>query len=79
MTRKLLVDLRCSKNLKQKDVAQLVGITTSYYGMIEQGVRNPNLQLAIKIAELFDKNVEEIFFANANNILLDVSLKQTTA
>lgn len=59
--RKILVDLRNSRNLKQKDIAKAVGITTSYYGMIEQGVRTPTLEVAKKIADFFGKSVEEIF------------------
>ncbi|HBF3155534.1 TPA: helix-turn-helix transcriptional regulator, partial [Clostridioides difficile] len=34
-----LKELRTERNLKQKDVALKVGITTSYYGMIESGTR----------------------------------------
>jgi putative transcriptional regulator len=68
--RQPLIDLRNSLKLKQKDVAKSIGITISYYGMIELGVRNPTLELAKKIAEYFGKNMEDIFFADTNNKLL---------
>lgn len=76
MQRKKLIELRNLKDLKQKDIAKMIGISTSYYGMIEQGVRTPNLQLAQKISKIFDSNVEDIFFTQINNNMLD---KQTTA
>ncbi|AOT72940.1 transcriptional regulator [Geosporobacter ferrireducens] len=63
--------MRKKKNLNQLDVAKSLGVTTSYYGMIEQGVRTPSLDLAAKIAKYFDRKVEDIFFANENNKLLD--------
>ena len=56
-----LKELRTKKNLKQREVAEAVGITTSYYGMIELGVRKPSLSLAMDLARFFDTSVEEIF------------------
>lgn len=46
--RKKLKELRIKNNLLQKDVAEVIGITPSYYGMIEQGVRTPTLPVAKK-------------------------------
>lgn len=59
--RKNLILLRKKMNLTQKDIASKLDITTSYYGMIEQGTRNPSLTLAKNIASFFGKNIEEIF------------------
>lgn len=56
-----LKKLRNEKNLKQREVAKALGITTSYYGMIEIGTRRPSLNLAIKISRYFDLSVEEVF------------------
>ena len=56
-----LKELRAQNNLTQKAVARAVGITTSYYGMIEVGVRKPSLSLAMDLARFFDTSVEEIF------------------
>lgn len=61
MKNKLLL-LREKENLTQKDVADEVGITTSHYGMIEIGVRNPSLHLALKLAAFFKTSVESTFF-----------------
>ena len=57
-----LKELRAQSNLTQKAVANAVGITTSYYGMIELGVRKPSLSLAMDLARFFDTSVEDIFF-----------------
>lgn len=77
--RKSLINLRKNRKLTQKEVVneleQLYGIkiTVSYYGMIEQGVRTPSLELAIAIAGLFNTNVEDIFFEQSpNKMLLNV-------
>lgn len=56
-----LKELRAQNNLTQKAVARAIGITTSYYGMIELGVRKPSLSLAMDLARFFDTSVEEIF------------------
>jgi putative transcriptional regulator len=65
--RKQLIKLRKEKNLTQKDVADQLGITTGFYGMIETGARNPTLDLAKKIADYFCVSIESIFFKDENN------------
>lgn len=57
-----LLRLRLERGLRQQDVASFLGITTSYYGMIEQGSRIPHLDIAYKLAKFFNASVEEIFF-----------------
>jgi len=73
-----LIQTRKSKGLQQKDVAKAVGITTSYYGMIELGKRNPDLEKAKKIADYFSMSVDEIFFCKTNNNLLNKLTSQST-
>lgn len=53
--------LRTTKGLQQKDVARAIGVTTSYYGMIEVGSRKPSLIIALKLAKFFNIPVEDIF------------------
>ncbi|MFB4471733.1 helix-turn-helix transcriptional regulator [Oceanobacillus caeni] len=71
--RSKLKTLRNKTGYSQKKVVELlltnhgIKITDSYYGMIEQGVRTPSLQLAIAISKIFDTNPEEIFFSQNNN------------
>lgn len=59
-----IVKFRNLNNWTQKEVAQKIGITTSYLGMIELGVRTPSLEIAYKIAQLFNVSIEDIFFEN---------------
>lgn len=56
--------LRISKNLQQKDIAKSIGVSTSYYGMIELGTRKPSLCVAYKLSKFFRTPIETIFFYN---------------
>ncbi|MEI2368282.1 helix-turn-helix transcriptional regulator [Niallia circulans] len=68
--RQKLIDLRKQKEWLQKDVVTMleetkgIKISESYYGMIEQGVRTPSLNVALAISELFLAKPNEIFFTN---------------
>lgn len=79
LVRNNLKNIRKKYNLKQREIAEAVGITTSYYGMIERGVRNPTLDLAKKIAEFLNTSIEEIFFEDKNNNLLRNLYNEQTA
>ena len=57
-----LRDLRKSKGLQQADLAALVGVRRETIGNLENGKYNPSLKLAMDIAKVFNKTVEEIFF-----------------
>lgn len=76
MRRHNLIALRKKRGWVQKDVVRElkrkygIEITESYYGMIEQGVRTPQLRIAVAIADLFGKSVEDIFFDVAPNKML---------
>ena len=43
-----LVDFRNLKNLSQKDMAALIGVTLSLYSKIELGLRNPSYNFLTK-------------------------------
>ncbi|WP_304942804.1 helix-turn-helix domain-containing protein [Vallitalea guaymasensis] len=45
-----------------------MGITTSYYGMIELGVRNPSLDVAMDIANYYNTSIEDLFFDNISSM-----------
>lgn len=55
-----LKKLRGTKN--QKEIAQSIDISTSYYGMIEIGIRNPSLDVAKKLSKYFNVPTDSIFF-----------------
>ena len=59
-----LVDFRNSKKLTQKEMAEKVGTTLSYYSKIELGLRNPSYNVMEKFkAKFVDANMDEIFFS----------------
>lgn len=61
----ILKQLRGSST--QNEIAKKLDITTSHYGFIENGERTPSLNLAYKIAKLFNKSMESIFFERKYN------------
>ena len=59
-----LVDFRNSKKLTQKEMAEKVGTTLSYYSKIELGLRNSSYNFMEKFkAKFVDANMDEIFFS----------------
>jgi putative transcriptional regulator len=62
--------LRQAARLSQKETACELGISRSFYSMIEIGLRDPDIPLMKKIAELFGDDVVNIFFNNQCNGLL---------
>lgn len=58
-----LVNFRNEKMLTQKEMANLLGTTLSYYSKIELGLRNPSYNFLDKFKTQFnDSCVDEIFF-----------------
>ncbi|MBQ8966370.1 helix-turn-helix transcriptional regulator [Ruminococcus sp.] len=57
-----LKELRASKNMKQGDLADLVGVRRETIIRLEKGQYNPSLKLAMDIAKIFGTSVEDIFF-----------------
>ena len=54
-------ELREEKGLTQEQLADLVDITRQTILFLEKGKYNPSLRLAWKIAEVFDRPIEEVF------------------
>ena len=48
--------------MSQAILAQRAGVTRQTIISIEKGKFNPSMLLALKIARIFNKNVEEIFY-----------------
>lgn len=47
--------------MKQDELAALVGVRRETIGLLEHGKYNPSLKLAMDIARIFGKSVEEVF------------------
>jgi putative transcriptional regulator len=59
---KKLKELRIKNNLTVKDMADLVGISQTYYWQIENKDRRLFYELAIKIAKVFNLKPDELFY-----------------
>lgn len=62
MKRQVLINAR-EKVLKksQLELAEILGISRTFYNQIENGTRNPALSLAMNISKLFSIPIENLF------------------
>lgn len=60
MKNKLKIE-RAIKNLTQDDLAKKIGVSRQTINSIEKGRYVPSTVLALKISEVFEKPVNEIF------------------
>lgn len=56
-----MYEFRKAMNLQQAELAELVGVRRETIGKLENGKYNPSLKLAMDIAKVFGKTVEEVF------------------
>jgi len=56
-----LKTLRYKAGLKQYEAAELIGISNDYLCSIENGKKSPSRKIMSKMADLYNKPVEEIF------------------
>ncbi len=61
MTKNKIREFRKEKRMKQNTLAQKVGVFQSEISEIETGKRKPGVYLALKIAGVLGKNINEIF------------------
>jgi len=54
-------EFRKDMNLQQAELAEMVGVRRETIGKLENGKYNPSLKLAMDIARVFGKTVEEVF------------------
>jgi putative transcriptional regulator len=59
---------RAVKNITQADLAEQVGVSRQTINSIESNKYIPSTVLALKIARVFEKGVEEIFSLEASDI-----------
>jgi len=53
---------RVAKNWSQQELAERVEVTRQTIGLIEKGQFNPSLQLCIRIARVFGKTLDQLFW-----------------
>ena len=61
MIQNRMKEFRAKCNMKQEDLAKLVGVRRETIGNLENGRYNPSLVLAWNIAKVFGVAIEEIF------------------
>ena len=54
-------EFRKALNIQQAELAEMVGVRRETIGKLENGKYNPSLKLAMDIAKVFGKTVEEVF------------------
>lgn len=67
-------ELRKIKNYRQEDIANELGVTRQTINAIENDKYDPTLSLAMKIAKLLNKPLEEVFYLEQRD---DKSVYQT--
>ena len=58
-----LKELRKNSKLTQGEVAQKIGVTIRFISALEHGKRNPSDKTKIKLAEIYNVSLKEIFLA----------------
>lgn len=66
MVNKLKIE-RAIKNLTQDDLAKLIGVSRQTINSIEKGRYVPSTVLALKLSQIFEKPVNEIFELDAKD------------
>ena len=56
-----MYEFRKAMNIQQAELADMVGVRRETIGKLENGKYNPSLKLAMDIAKVFGKTVEEVF------------------
>jgi transcriptional regulator with XRE-family HTH domain len=56
-----LQKIRKDKGLTQEQLAEKVGVSTTWIGYIETGFKRPNLKFIYKIANVLEVKVKDIF------------------
>jgi transcriptional regulator with XRE-family HTH domain len=54
--------LREKRGIKQKFIAEQLGISPNYYSQIENGHRPPQVEHLLKLRNIFNVSLDEIFF-----------------
>ena len=70
---RILQDLREDRDISRKDLALALNISVSTLGMYEQGRREPNIDMLIKMADYFDVSIDFLVgrsYKNENNEIL---------
>jgi len=59
-------EIRKSKDIRQEELASILGVSRQTISSLETGRYNPSIFLAHKIAKYFDMTIEEVFIFDEN-------------
>lgn len=59
---KALKEMRRQHDLKTMDMAKELGISQCYYSLIENGKRGISYEMAVRIAAIFNKKPDDVFY-----------------
>ncbi len=59
-----LQELRKNRKLTQEQVAEIIGVSRQTINAIEKDKFDPSLPTAFRMAQLFEKKIEDIFLFN---------------
>lgn len=62
MKNKRMKIARMERDMKQEELAKIVGVTRQTIGLIEAGDYNPTLNLCISICKALDKTLNDLFW-----------------
>lgn len=65
---------RWERGIKQYELAILLGCSSTYLSMVENGRIQPSPNFKEKVAEIFNLEIDEIFKPNLNAVSIDASL-----
>ena len=54
-------EIRIARNIRQEDLARLLGVSRQTISSLENGRYNPSIILAHRIAKYFGMSIEEVF------------------
>ena len=54
-------ELRKKNNLTQSELAEKIGLSTNFIGMVERGERNTSVDKIFKLAKAFNINLAQFF------------------
>ena len=60
--------LRAERRMTQQELADQIGVTRATINAIEGGNYNPSLELAFRIAQFFEKDIQTIFQVAGENL-----------
>ena len=66
MKNKKMKIARIECDMKQEDLAKVVGVTRQTIGLIEAGNYNPTLNLCIAICKALEKTLNDLFWEEDN-------------